>query len=81
MMDGLCCLASMSRDCNKADFPSQPSCEMRVGVSVCGKNALDKEVAFPVLPKKRKNGGTAAHTRREASRASGCGKANLPPIL
>ena len=71
----------MSRDCDKADFPSQPSCEMRVGVSVCGKNALDKDVAFLVLHKKRKNGGAAARARREASRAIGCGKANSPPIL
>ena len=50
---GLRPLTTMSRDCDKADFPSRPSCEMRVGVSVCGKNALDKDVAFLVLPRKR----------------------------
>ena len=33
---GLRRLTTMSRDCDKADFPSQPSCEMRVGVSVYG---------------------------------------------
>jgi hypothetical protein len=38
---GLRRLTPISRDCDKADFPSQPSCEMRVGVSFCGKNALE----------------------------------------
>ena len=33
---GLRRLTTMSRDCNKADFPPQLTCEMRVGVSVCG---------------------------------------------
>ena len=81
MKAGFRCLTTMSTDCDKADFPSQLSCEMRVGVGVCGKEAWDKDVVFPVLPKKRKNGCAAACAKREASRAIGRGKANSPPIL
>ena len=52
MKAGLRRLTKVPTGCNKANFPPQLSCEMRVRVSVCGKTARDK-VAFPVLPKNK----------------------------
>ena len=80
MKAGLRRLTTVSTDCDKADFPPQPSCEMRVRVSVGVEKALD-EAAFPVLSKNRKDGGIAARARREALRAIGHGKADLSPPL
>ena len=53
MKAGLRRLTTVSTDCDKADFPPQLSCEMRVRVGVSGEKAPD-EAAFPVLSKNRK---------------------------
>ena len=48
------CLTTVSTGYDKADFPPQLTCEMRVRVNVSGKTTARDEVSSLVLPRKRK---------------------------